>query len=70
MDSVSLVLLNPAQTLKVGWKQGRPPLPGPQMFSEHPTAMVVVVEIVVAFVSGFDGVAGSSVVVVVTSQRM
>jgi len=47
MDCVSLVLLNPAQTLKVGWKQGWPPLPGPQMFSEHPTATMVVVEVMV-----------------------
>ena len=36
------VVLNPAQTLRFGWKQGWPPLSGPQISSEHPSAMVVV----------------------------
>ena len=44
------VVLNPAQTLRFGWKQGWPPLPGPQMFSEHPSATVVVVKVVVVLV--------------------
>jgi len=50
MDCVSLVLLNPAQTLRPGWKQGWPPLPGPQMFSEHNSAMVVEVVVVIVVV--------------------
>ena len=50
VDSVSLVLLNPAQTLRSGWKQGWPPLPGPQIFSEQNSAMVVVEVIVVVLV--------------------
>lgn len=45
-----LVVLNPAQTLRPGWKQGRPPLSFPQMFSEHPSAMVVVVAVTVVLV--------------------
>ena len=59
------VVLNPAQTLRFGWKQGWPPLSGPQMFSEHPTAMVVVVPVVIVVVVVVPVVVVLVVVVVV-----
>jgi hypothetical protein len=44
-----VVVLNPAQIFKVGWKHG-PFENVPQMFSEHPSGIVVVVAVMVVVV--------------------